>query len=77
MVSRSGKLIKHKKDTATAVSFLRVEKLSGAGAPKAPLCKGSCHASSMTEGLSQKYLRFALHERFFAVLFCKLKPGSG
>jgi hypothetical protein len=31
----------------------RVKKQSGAGAPKAPLCKGSCHANSMTEGLLQ------------------------
>ena len=29
----------------------RVDKTSGAGAPKAPLCKGSCHANSVTEGL--------------------------
>ena len=25
---------------------------TGAGAPKAPLCKGSCHANSVTEGLT-------------------------
>jgi len=35
------------------------QKTSGAGAPKAPLCKGRCHAISVTEGLSRKNVSFS------------------
>ena len=47
---------KEKETSSQKMRFERVKKPSGAGAPKAPLCKGSCHANSVTEGLSLKKL---------------------
>ena len=45
--------IKYKERKWLATSAQSVAKPSGAGAPEAPLRKGSCHANSMTEGLLQ------------------------
>ena len=44
-------------------------------APKAPLCKGSCHANSVTEGLMRRMLRIRRNPLRVRYFFYTIPPS--